>query len=340
MGFESSPNPMTLIGRRLVLNRHEQVRPTIVVVVTPGGRVTVIEPRASQFIRYAAKMPACVIMKQPVRPVSSDKHVDKAVIVVVCADATLRAAHMLAAAGGTNLIVWSTTDWKPLSRLDVNTLSQRIVTYPVVFSPDGQTLGATINGDLRLWNTAIWQSEGSIESVSNGEYNLLNYAPNAGGKLLATFNASRIQFLDIASRSRIGESVDMLDWPFRVAFSPDGSLVVAAESSGNVKLMDLRTKAIVASQKAHSGFVQGLAFSPDGNTLATCGADQVIQLWEYSHARDDATLPMPCSTGTSRAAGSTFSDHTSTSWRCAARRRSPRTASVSRSQWRVGVRCQ
>jgi WD40 repeat protein len=35
-----------------------------------------------------------------------------------------------------------------------------------------------------------------------------------------------------------------------------------------------------AALSAHNGAVLGVCFSPDGKTLASCGADQTIKLWE------------------------------------------------------------
>src|SRR5579862_9866152 len=54
-----------------------------------------------------------------------------------------------------------------------------------------------------------------------------------------------------------------------VAFSPDGTLVAAADGNGHAYLWDVATHALVGTFKDPTGAqVDGVAFSPDGQALA------------------------------------------------------------------------
>jgi len=68
-----------------------------------------------------------------------------------------------------------------------------------------------------------------------------------------------------------------------VAFSPDGTLLAAAEVDGYVRLWNPATgRPAGAPLHAYSGpaaAVNGVAFSPDGKLLASADADGTVRTW-------------------------------------------------------------
>jgi WD40 repeat protein len=78
-----------------------------------------------------------------------------------------------------------------------------------------------------------------------------------------------------------------------VAYSPRGKHVAIGEVSGNpeaITLVDPATGEIVYRLAGHDSGINALAFSPDGQTLATAGGDRTIKFWNLNDGSERATL--------------------------------------------------
>ena len=171
----------------------------------------------------------------------------------------------------------------------------------VAFSPDGKKLasvsGFNFPGTLKLWDVTTGQNIATLQ-VKSGSVNSVAFSPD-GTKLAwadRLWDVETKQQLDILKDKGL----------FEVAFSPDGKILAATgisaigrTRSGVIKLYDVETGQLIntlaATQRtkwnASSKRVSSIAFSPDGQLLASGSADDgTIKLWEVETGRNTATF--------------------------------------------------
>ena len=75
-----------------------------------------------------------------------------------------------------------------------------------------------------------------------------------------------------------------------VAFSPNGELLAAGSSDGQIRLWQARDGQPLLTCEGHTGAVMSVVFSPDGHTLASGSLDQTVRLWHVPTGQALKTL--------------------------------------------------
>ncbi|MEM6613646.1 MAG: NB-ARC domain-containing protein [Cyanobacteria bacterium P01_C01_bin.72] len=75
-----------------------------------------------------------------------------------------------------------------------------------------------------------------------------------------------------------------------VAFSPDGEILAAGDTKGEIILRRVSDGQPIRSFKGHTGWVVSLDFSPDGKTLASSSCDCTARLWDVETSQCFHTL--------------------------------------------------
>jgi hypothetical protein len=116
----------------------------------------------------------------------------------------------------------------------------------------------------------------------------LAYHP--GGKLLAAAGRGEVLLLDAATGEVKRKVTGLRDRVTALAFSRDGNgLAVASSAAGEaheVRVFAFGPAAGLLFTGPHADVIHGLSFSPDGKTLASCGYDRLIKLWDVAAGKE------------------------------------------------------
>ncbi len=172
--------------------------------------------------------------------------------------------------------------------------------YAVSFSPDGKTLASGgKDGLVKVWDWAGRRELFSLVAVPNPQdnYGVTNLSYSPDGQLLAVATQDGNLILVQAATGAVFKTIPAHSAAiWGLAFSPDQRLVATGAEDQTVKLWEIATGRLVATfgvencqaaacGQGHSGAVYSVAFSPDGKTLASAGAEAVIRVWEVAGAK-------------------------------------------------------
>jgi WD40 repeat protein len=192
---------------------------------------------------------------------------------------------LIATAGADNVV----KIWNEYGK-EVKTLSgHQDWIWSVSFSPDGKILGtASKDGTAKLWQIKgkkhqIYQAhQDAIYSVSFSP-NSPEYATASKDKTVKIWTASGdlIKTLTVNERELTKNELtkNCEDWCFtHVNFSPDGQIITAATSNGNVILWNGQGEKITSFQGNNKKWIWQVSFNPDGKIIATAGHDGTIEI--------------------------------------------------------------
>ncbi len=159
-------------------------------------------------------------------------------------------------------------------------------------SPDGKVLAmGDVGGVITLWDAATRQllhpPIQARESIVIG----LTFSPD--GSLLAAGDFDGVITLwDVASARPLSSSPPLPDnWVLALAFSPDGNLLASGAVDGKIRFWDATPAHLHADASlhalseplsGHTNWITSLAFTADGNMLASGSSDRSVRFWDVA----------------------------------------------------------
>jgi WD40 repeat protein/serine/threonine protein kinase len=191
-------------------------------------------------------------------------------LATACADGTVR--------------IWDATPFDEKSRPHIRTIGGHEGDFTDLdFSPDsGRLATASADGLIEVWDAQtgklVYAYPGHKEAAVS-----VAFSPHDGNRLVSGSLDKTAKLWDAQTR----EALLNLDKDFtvmvrRVAFRPDGKAFATA-SLRELRLWDLNGRLLLTLPQASPEIVNGMAFSPNGEYVATVGPQETAKVWNVTN---------------------------------------------------------
>jgi WD40 repeat protein len=177
--------------------------------------------------------------------------------------------------------------WEMRTRVCVTVMEGHRVIHSVVFSPGGGLLAfASADGTVQLWIVEGRQPE-CAHILQNHMGNVFSVSFSPDARQLASGSQDRTVRLWSLPEGAPGPVLQHASPVYCVAFSPVVGSNMLASGCGDriVRLWDVSKQQLLHELQGHSGFVDSIAFAPDGSQLVSGSFDCTMLLWNVASGK-------------------------------------------------------
>ncbi|MGE3808559.1 MAG: WD40 repeat domain-containing protein, partial [Gemmataceae bacterium] len=147
---------------------------------------------------------------------------------------------------------------------------------PIALSPDGKlAAGGCIGGKVAVWNLL---TQGRVHLLDAGEAEVQALAFSNG--LLAAGTEKNGVVVWHCDTGKVHVTLEAPGEVHCLAVAPRGNVLAAGGTDGVVRLWDLGTGKLRKELRGHANEITGLAFSADGQKIASTSEDGTALIWE------------------------------------------------------------
>ena len=146
------------------------------------------------------------------------------------------------------------------------------------------------DGTVVLWQVNPNKTLETIEAHSGPVWTVDLSAD--GNTLVTASDDGKIKMWDVSVKAEIKLELDNEGSVKSAALNAAGNMIVTGDRMGNVKIWDIRDLSVKKPAKTfkHAGVINGVAFSPDDETIASISSNKETILWEVKTGREQVKL--------------------------------------------------
>ncbi len=175
--------------------------------------------------------------------------------------------------------------WDVATGKEVRTLKDHIdAVYALAFTPDGKRLvSGSADRSIKIWDVASGERLYTLSEPTDG-INTIVLDPT-GRRVAAAGLDKSIRIWSLGEKAGTLEQTQIAheDQILRLAWSPSGDMLVSAGADRVIKFLRLPNLEEARVIDKQSDWINGLAFSPDGRSLAAARFDGSLSVYDVSN---------------------------------------------------------